>query len=170
MIERLHAGEGPRLRAVRLRALEDAPDAFATTLEQARAWGSERWEAQVQHLPTFVWRGADADLGMVRCAPHDGDPEARYLVSMWVAAEARGRGIGTALVCAVVAWANELGVKRLVLDVGVRNVAARRFYERHGFIESGVTGTLPPPRAHVRELEMVLELRPTSAGGAVAST
>jgi hypothetical protein len=32
MIERLRPGEGQRLRAIRLRALAEAPDAFATTL------------------------------------------------------------------------------------------------------------------------------------------
>ncbi len=159
MIERLHPGEGPRLRAVRLRALADAPDAFATTLEQARAWGRERWEDQVEEFPTFVWRGEDADLGVVRCAPHDGDPEAGYLISMWVAPEARGRGIGAALVGQVVAWARGRRLRRLFLDVGVHNPAARRLYERQGFVATGSTGALSSPREHVRELEMALELR-----------
>ena len=158
MIERLHPGEGRRLRAVRLRALADAPDAFATTLELARAWGPERWEAQVEQLPTFVWREEDADVGMVRCAPHDGNPEAGYLISMWVAPEARGRGIGAALVGQVVAWARERGLWRLLLDVGVHNPAARRLYERQGFVATGATGALPSPREHVREREMALEL------------
>lgn len=166
MIERLHAGEGPRLRAIRLRALADAPDAFGGTLEDAERRGLEDWEAQVERLPTFVWREVDADLGMVPGALHDSDPEAGYLISMWVAPEARGRGAGAALVCEVIAWARGRALRRLVLDVAEQNAWARRLYARVGFVATGTTGALPPPRDHVRELEMVLDLPPTGSAAA----
>lgn len=167
MIERLRAGDGPRLRAVRLRALADAPDAFGATLEDAERRSLEDWEAQVERLPTFVWREGDADLGadrgMVRGAPHDRDPEAAYLISLWVAPEARGRGVGAALVGEVVAWACGRGLRRLVLDVAAQNAGARRLYERCGFVATGATGALPQPRDLVRELEMALDLVPDDA-------
>lgn len=155
MIERLRAGEGWRLRAIRLRALADAPEAFASTLADAEARDPATWEAQIEALPTFVWREGDADLGMVRGAPHDGDPESGYLVSMWLAPEARGRGVGAALVREVIAWARGRGLRRLVLDVGVHNAAARRLYERMGFVATGVTPRTP---ACVREMEMAMEV------------
>jgi len=158
VIETLTAGDGPRLRAIRLRALTDAPDAFGSTLAEAQAWDDTRWERQVEALPTFVWSEGGADLGMVRCAPHDGDPEAGYLISLWVAPEARRRGVGAALVDAVVAWATDRGLRRLVLDVGAHNGAAQALYERLGFAVSGVTGTLPAPRERVCEVQMVLVL------------
>jgi ribosomal protein S18 acetylase RimI-like enzyme len=53
-----------------------------------------------------------------------------------------------------------------VLDVGARNAPARRLYERHGFVPTGRTGSLPPPREHVPEVEMELDLG-ARAGGAV---
>ena len=158
MIERLRSGEGPRLRVIRLRALADAPDAFATTVAEAEVRGPQDWEAQIEALPAFVWREGGVDLGLVRGAAHDHDPQAGYLISMWVAREARGRGIGAALVGGVVAWARGRGLRRLVLDVGAHNAPARRLYERAGFIATGVTGALPPPRGHLREIEMALEL------------
>jgi ribosomal protein S18 acetylase RimI-like enzyme len=158
MIERLSKGEGARLRAIRLRALADAPDAFASTLADAEALDVERWEAQVEALPTFVWCEAGVDLGMVRCAPYDDDPDAAYLISMWVAPEARGRGIGDALVAAVAAWARDRGLRRVFLDVGEQNRSARALYERAGFVSSGVTGALPAPRERVCELQMRLDL------------
>jgi len=159
VIERLRPGDGERLRAIRLRALADAPDAFGSTLAESELRSPEDWEAQVAALPTFVWRDGSTDLGMIRGAPHDGDPAAGYLISLWVAPEARGSGVGAALVGEVVAWARGRGLRRLVLDVGEHNVAARRLYERHGFAATGATGALPPPRAHVREIEMAIELR-----------
>ena len=164
MIERLRVGEGPRLRAIRVRALADAPDAFGASLEDAERRSLEDWEAQIVRLPTFAWREGDTDLGMVRGAPHDGDPEAAYLISMWVAPEGRGRGIGAALVDEVAAWARGQGRRRLVLDVAAQNAWARRLYERCGFVATGASGTLPPPRAHVQELEMALDLQPTRSG------
>ena len=146
------------MRAIRVRALADAPYAFGATLEDAERRSLEDWEAQIERLPTFVWREGDADLGMVRGAPHDGDAEAAYLISMWVAPEGRGRGIGGALVAEVVTWARRHGFRRLVLDVAAQNAWARRLYERCGFVATGATGTLPPPRDHVQELELAFDL------------
>lgn len=159
MIERLRPGDGACLRAMRLRALADAPDAFGSTLAESELRSVADWEAQIEALPTFVWREGDTDLGMVRGAPHEGDPEAGYLISMWVAPEARGRGIGAALVGEVVAWARGSGLRRLYLDVGARNAPARRLYERRRFVATGATGALPSPRAHVCEVQMAIELR-----------
>jgi len=154
-IERLRPGNGERLRAVRLRALLDAPDAFETTFEESAARPAEHWNEALVRLATFVANSdGGGDVGMVRGAPHDRSPEAGYLVSLWVAPEARGRGIGAALVDAVIDWARGRGFTRLVLDVADGNEPARRLYQRMGFVPNGVLGALPPPRDHVREVQM----------------
>jgi ribosomal protein S18 acetylase RimI-like enzyme len=158
VIERLGKGEGARLRAIRLRALADAPDAFALGLDEAQAWDAERWDAQVEALPTFVWREGAVDLGMVRCAPHDREPNAAYLVSMWVAPEGRGRGIGDALVAEVLAFARTLGVGSVVLDVGAWNRRAQALYERAGFVVSDVAGAPSTSREAGCEVQMRVHL------------
>lgn len=162
MIARLRVGDGPRLRALRLRALADAPDAFASTVAEARLRSDEDWESQVAALPTWVWREGGTDLGIVRVAPHEREATSAYLISLWVAPEVRGRGVGAALVRSLVAWARARGVRRVVLDVGMHNTSARRLYEGLGFVATGRGGTLPPPRTHVQEVEMALDL--TAAG------
>jgi hypothetical protein len=43
-IARLHAGDGARLRDVRLNALADAPYAFSSSLAREEALGPEFWE------------------------------------------------------------------------------------------------------------------------------
>ncbi len=48
--------------------------------------------------------------------------------------EARGRGIGTALMNAVDDWAREHGIEHLTLAVRTNNDGARRLYERRGFL------------------------------------
>jgi GNAT superfamily N-acetyltransferase len=158
VIERLSAGDGERLRAIRLRALSDAPDAFGTTLDEAAARPPESWESQLTELATFVAAANHRDLGLVRGGPHDHLGDTGYLLSMWVAPEARRQGVGSALVDAIVDWARQQGLRQLLLDVAERNVPAMLLYARKGFLPNGFLGTLPPPREHVREIQMALPL------------
>jgi GNAT superfamily N-acetyltransferase len=158
VIERLTVGDGDRLRAIRLRALRDAPKAFAATLDETAARPLDTWNRQLEQLATFVATVNIHDIGLVRGSPHDHLADAAYLVSMWVAPEARRRGIGLALVDAVVNWARTQGHGRLLLDVGEQNAPAIALYERAGFVSSGQMSTLQSHRGPIREIQFVLEL------------
>ncbi len=158
-VVRLGPGEVERLKALRLRALDDAPGAFATTLEEARGWPAERWRAQLGQLATFVAVRDGVDVGLAR---GDRDPEApgcAWLLSMWVAPDARHQGIGRQLIDAVVAWARAAGCERMVLDVSDDNAAAIACYAALGFVPTGITGTLPAPRSHLGEHQRERRLR-----------
>lgn len=157
-IERLRAGEGERLRAIRLRSLLDTPDAFATTLEEATGWSPDTWNRHLEERATFVATARGTDVGLVRGALHDQARDSAYLISMWVAPQTRRQGIGSSLVDAVVEWARAQGVTRLLLDVGEANAPAIAFYTRKGFVPTGKLGTLPPPRDHVREIQLAMSL------------
>jgi RimJ/RimL family protein N-acetyltransferase len=65
-------------------------------------------------------------------------------IGMAVAKEWRGRGVGTALMRRSVDWARERGVHKLALQVWPHNEAARRLYEKFGFVQEGLL------RAHYR--------------------
>jgi GNAT superfamily N-acetyltransferase len=157
-VERLTVDESPRLRAIRLRALADAPDAFGTTFEEAAAQPAEIWSEQLQELPTFVAVNDGLDIGMVRCQPDETEPDTAFLISMWVAPAERRKGAGDALIDAAVEWARTNGVKRLLLDVVDDNAAAIALYARKGFQPTGEVTTLPPPRDHIREHQRELRL------------
>jgi ribosomal protein S18 acetylase RimI-like enzyme len=148
-IERLAAGGGPRLRALRLRALADAPAAFSTTYAQAAARPRGEWESQLERMATFVATAGGADIGLVRGVQHDRLADAGYLISMWVAPEARRQGVGSALIGAVVRWARARGFGRLVLEVGESNSPAIALYRRAGFAAEGVVAG---------EIQMVMKL------------
>jgi ribosomal protein S18 acetylase RimI-like enzyme len=141
-----------------LAALAEAPDAFGTTFEEASRWPGERWLQQLRDLPTFIAADDVEDLGIVRGEPDHDDPTAYWLMSMWVAPSARGRGVGDALVQTLVAFARERRATRLVLDVADHNTHAIALYERHGFVANGQHGAMPPPREHVREHQLELRL------------
>ncbi len=156
--EQLGHDEGPRLRAIRLRALRDAPDAFGTTFDEASANSDEVWVKQVVKLPTFVAVDGGLDVGMVRCARNQDTTDTAWLLSMWVAPEVRRAGVGSELIDVVVAWAQANGISRLVLDVADLNAPAVALYEAKGFVRNGKVGSLPPPREHIREHQRELRL------------
>jgi ribosomal protein S18 acetylase RimI-like enzyme len=78
----------------------------------------------------------DKPAGMVG-AHHIANHRTVELISMWVAPFARGRGVGDALVHAVVSWAEEQQAKRVILAVRNDNAHAIALYARHGFADSG---------------------------------
>src|SRR5262249_51652316 len=57
------------------------------------------------------------------------------LKRMYVAPELRGQGVGRVLVDALESEARQLGVRRLVLETGVRQTAAIALYRRAGFTD-----------------------------------
>lgn len=157
-IQRLLINEVKRLRTLRLAALKDAPDAFGSTFQDVATYSEATWRSQLQSLPTFVAVLDSMDSGIVRGAPHSEQTTVAYLLSMWVAPHARGQGIGEALTDSVIDWAHTAGYKQLVLDVSESNHFAISLYTRKGFKPTGVIGHLPPPREHILEWEMALDL------------
>jgi ribosomal protein S18 acetylase RimI-like enzyme len=60
------------------------------------------------------------------------------VLGMGVMADYRGRGIGKALMGAVLEAAKEKGFKRVELTVRVDNPRAKKLYEQFGFVEEGL--------------------------------
>ena len=58
-------------------------------------------------------------------------------IGMAVAREWRGRGVGSALVVAAIAWAREHGLHKLNLSVWPHNTPAIALYRKYGFVEEG---------------------------------
>lgn len=159
-IERAGPGEWQRVRAVRLRALEDAPDAFATTVDDARSRTADSWRERLvdDAAATFLAVMNGIDVGMVVGADLVEHDATAGLFAMWVAPQARRHGVGRALVEAVVAWARSRSRRRVLLEVADSNAPAVMLYERAGFRPTGRSGTLPPPRSHVTEHERALAI------------
>jgi GNAT superfamily N-acetyltransferase len=159
-IERLQPGAWERFRELRLRALAEAPDAFGRTLAEEEAMPPADWRARLESgdSATFIASCAAGDLGLVVGAVWHGIPSAAGLFAMWVAPQARGSGIGGRLVNAVIEWARARGHSSLLLDVADANLPAVALYHSQGFRPNGVRGTLPPPRTHIAEHQLVLEL------------
>jgi len=61
----------------------------------------------------------------------------RGLIVIGVRAAHTGNGLGTAMLRAAERWARRRGLRRLELDVSIRNRRAHRLYRRLGFVEEG---------------------------------
>ncbi|HEX7037880.1 MAG TPA: GNAT family N-acetyltransferase [Pseudomonadales bacterium] len=140
--------EWPVYRALRLRALADAPDAFGSTYAAARQRPDSAWAQRLDHDPNvdlpLTAEVGDTLGGLAWGHIDPADPATVHLYQMWVAPEHRGRGIGAALLARVVDWARERGARRVALAVTCGNSPARRLYERAGFRPVGQPEPLRP--------------------------
>jgi ribosomal protein S18 acetylase RimI-like enzyme len=145
-LHRLRAGEGEPLRELRLRALADAPSAFADTFDAQRRLPLEIWTG---------WARAAEDAGNVTIVAVDDDrwvgmivgrllaADTAWLEALWVDPQARRRRLGERLIEAVADWARERGAVRLDLSVTEGNAAARALYAHAGFAPTGRRRPLP---------------------------
>lgn len=135
-LRRLGPDDWRAYRAIRLRALATDPDAFGDTFAAADARPESSWPERLG-LSDRATVLAEADdgtaIGMAAGGPVDGQPDVAGLYGMWVAPEARGQGVGMALVDWVTAWAVEAGYPAIGLGVTTTNASAIRLYERAGF-------------------------------------
>jgi GNAT superfamily N-acetyltransferase len=76
---------------------------------------------------------------------------------MWVAPSHRRRGVGRALLAAVLNWARERGLTRVGLWAPTSGPAAAALYARAGFKDTGLQRTMPT-NADFRISEMAIVL------------
>jgi len=136
VIERRFGDDWERWSRLRLRALADAPYAYSAVLADWSGAGEQeaRWRARLESVPlNLVAILAGAPVGMVSATEPDSDTV--ELISMWVAPEVRGQGVGDALVASVAAWARQQGARAVELDVLKNNSRAIAFYTRNGFVD-----------------------------------
>jgi GNAT superfamily N-acetyltransferase len=145
MVREVEADEWELLRDVRLAALREAPYAFGSTYAREAPFTEEQWRGRLssRSVTFFAFAGqpaASEPAGLAGVYVEDGMAD---LVSMWVRPAARGLGVGGALVTAAGDWAKTHDHDALYLWVTETNPAARRLYQRCGFIPTGERQPLP---------------------------
>jgi ribosomal protein S18 acetylase RimI-like enzyme len=132
------ASEAEALRKLRLRALAQAPEAFASDVAGEVGHEPAHWErlvAGVDEQTVLVAQHRDGRLvGMVGGRWFDHERGVAQLWGLWVDPGLRSEGTGAALVAGVIEWAAGLGARHLrlgVIDPGGHAVTA--FYRRLGF-------------------------------------
>ena len=130
------------LREIRLQALQDAPDAFASTYAREVAFDEDEWHRRATRDGSFIAflpEVSPAGLGGGYLAASD----TVELIAMFVRPQARGRGVGEAVIEAVAGWAIQKGATAVHLWVTETNKRARLLYERCGFTATDERQPLP---------------------------
>lgn len=164
IVRRLRPDETKLLKDLRLRALADAPDAFARTHAEIAGQPQSYWDEMMRsvtapdrHVMFVAEDDGGAPVGMAFGIVQSDTPDTPHLGGMWVDGNARLRGAGTALTVAVVDWARERGFHRIALWVTEGNGPATSLYERMGFTATGRTDRFPPnPALGILEMARAL--------------
>jgi ribosomal protein S18 acetylase RimI-like enzyme len=138
-IRRVRPDEWQALRDLRLRALRADPEAFGESLAVATERSDADWQTRADSADhaSFVADAGHGLIGMVVGGPAPDRPGIAAVYGMWVAPEARGQGIGAALLDAVEDWAHSAGYTFIGLGVTTSNEPAIRLYEQKGYTDIG---------------------------------
>lgn len=142
-IRRLHLLDAPVYREFRLRGLREHPDAFTSSFEEENLRPLAYTQARLgTPLTEKIWGafvgGQMAGMVGLSHETRQKNSHKAALVSMYVAAEFTGRGLGRALVDTVVQDARACGLGLIVLTVTEGNRQACALYEQAGFSSFGV--------------------------------
>lgn len=134
-------------RALRLRSLATDPDAFGSALDRERAFTETDWRSRLRGGRARLARLDGAYVGMGGW--FEPEPGQACVVAMWTAPEARGRGVGSAVLVDLLADPALAG-REVWLWVADGN-PARRLYERAGFESTGERTPIRPGATLLKE-------------------
>jgi GNAT superfamily N-acetyltransferase len=143
-VRAVRADEGPRLRELRMRALADAPEAFASTPEQESRLPDEHWSEMAaggEEVGIYVAIDGESWIGMAAGRWFARERGVVQLWGMWVEPARRGERVGERLVAAMRSWATTRGARFIRVGV-VDGSPAIAVYERLGFVLTGETKLL----------------------------
>ncbi|MGQ5524283.1 GNAT family N-acetyltransferase [Chitinimonas sp. PSY-7] len=139
-IERIHSDQADVLRDLRLRGLEEAPEAFGRRYADIAARSQDYWCQHVLHYAnsedsaTFLLYRNGKPVGMTGAYLEGSRRDHAYICNMWVDPAFRRGGAGGRLVDTATRWLAEQGVERINAWVVETNNTAILFYETLGFV------------------------------------
>ncbi|WP_168222938.1 GNAT family N-acetyltransferase [Oceanicola sp. D3] len=168
-IRRLGPADAEGFRALRLEALELAPEAFGEDLSQAQGKTDLDYANRLEMGDNFGAFAGDELVGMLLFMREDGPKigHRAFVMSVYLQPAHRGTGLASDLLGAALALAGESGVAQVELYVSSAAPRAHAFYLREGFVEVGRS-----PRAlcvngsYHDELHMMLRLDRLESGPA----
>ncbi|MGB7320958.1 MAG: GNAT family N-acetyltransferase [Albidovulum sp.] len=133
-VRRISPEEAALWRRIRLEALSTAPDAFSAPLSDWQDRPIADFAAQVAANPVFLAFDGSVPVGSISWMRDDEIAGRGWIYAVFVSPGARGRGIGQALIAAVLTDADAAGMTELWLEVGGQNTPAISAYGRAGFV------------------------------------
>lgn len=127
-----------RLKAIRLRALTENPEAFGANLDETKAQSKEAWLKPFDKEDYLIASINGVDVGMLYIEVLNGDHGATCWVGgCWTDSAHRGKGVMRALFNYIDLHAKEMDWGRQGLGVWTDNYSAIKAYEYLGFTVAG---------------------------------
>ena len=131
-------------RHLRMAALAGSPGSFRTLLEDVADRPDSEWAAQHEasvraddRVSFFAETDRPVGVSFSRL-----EGEQLHIYPMWIEPEARGLGLGRAMIDAAFAWGKVRGATSARLAVTIGNDEGERLYVRTGFEPTGETEPL----------------------------
>ena len=170
LVRRLAPSDAPAYQALRLRAFHDHPEAFTSSYEEEvgkpLAYAQARLAASTsaRFWGAFVPDPHSAAEVLVGCVGLDREQRLKnrhkaVVIGMYVAPEQARRGLGQALLAALLADARTTDLELLVLTVTHGNRGAEQLYLDAGFASFGIEpGALKLGKQRFDKNHMFLQL------------
>lgn len=166
VIRRLTAADAAEFSRVRLEGFTASPDLFRIAAEEESEISEAEVAARVERehvVGAFVGGALQGIGGLARFTGARLDHRA-LLWGMYVRPEARGAGVGDAIVEALLGEARRIGIRSVLLTVIAGNERAERLYRRWGFERYGVEpGAVRTGSGYLDEALMIRRL--AASGG-----
>nr|WP_225229868.1 GNAT family N-acetyltransferase [Sporosarcina quadrami] len=142
MIRLLNSLDAENYLNLRLEALQNNPEAFASSYEEEKDQAVEKYESRFKSEDSFTYGAFEKGelIGVITLVKEKliKLSHRANIVAMYVSPEKRGLGIGKALVKEAVNKAKELnGVEQVYLTVVTTNMTAKKLYSSMGFVILG---------------------------------
>ncbi|MGH7069952.1 MAG: GNAT family N-acetyltransferase [Acetobacteraceae bacterium] len=139
---------------IHARAFAGGTEANGGNADSGSTWGADAFAAQLRLPGTLGLIDEAGGLVLARALGTEAE-----ILMLCVVPHAQRRGLGTALLRAVMAEAAGAGAERMVLEVGAANAAARSLYEKAGFVRIGERHAYYPDRTDALLLAAALVRR-----------
>jgi ribosomal protein S18 acetylase RimI-like enzyme len=140
----LAPSDAPGFQALRLRGLQECPEAFASSYEEEVDTPLNEVESRLQAKPDSAVFGAFKGSELCGLAGLQREAMVKlahksFIWGVYVAPEARGKGVGALIVVHALEYAaTTLGTRQVNLGVNTKNLAALSLYKKLGFVEYGL--------------------------------
>lgn len=136
VVQEITANEWQRLRAIRLKSLEESPHAFGGTFDAESALDEESWRSKFEKLDFLIASVDGVDGAVLSVEVLDGDFGATcWIGGCWSDPEFRGKGLMRAMFTYIDEHDKDWKVQGL--GVWTDNYNAIAAYEKLGFVKMG---------------------------------
>lgn len=138
-VRRIEVGEGPLYKRIRLAALSDSPNAFATTFDSANRRSLKDWSEQADSTATGTDRVTifafinNEPIGIAALYGDDQIRNSGEIIQFWVDPAHRGGLVAEKLIEEIFSRAGKHRFKCLSVWASKGNESAIQFFEKYGF-------------------------------------